>query len=143
MTPKLIVRLHTEELLALEPGNIVKGGSIALNNGFIITKNVVLSDPVFIREPESLTGLETGILMAKELILEADIITKNKLGKMDCIPTQEVIRYHNRKIAIVLDRSLLSIVVQDLSYLKGNSYMELEWEPSIVEAPTRTILQVN
>ncbi len=122
------------ELVIVTPNNILKGGSIILDNGWIITSPTIIGDPTYTLEPknELPAGVDTGILL-----VSCTITLNTKEGITDQIVTQ----YDLKPRVLVRNNTTVQLIIQPVQMMQG--LMPLDWELAVKEPPIHTVLRVK
>ena len=128
---KLTASLRTG-LIDLTPGTVIPSGNvILLSNSWIISHPLIIAEDMFITQPtRSIMGVEIGILMVGDLIIEGNGM-------------QDVLQYSQKPKVVIRQGGVIQFIIQEISYLKGKTNNELPWELAVSPVPTKTIVRIN
>lgn len=119
-------------LIDLIPSAVIPSGNvILLHNSWVISHPLVIAEDMFITQPtRSIMGVEIGILMVGDLIIEGDGV-------------QDILQYEQKPKVVVRHGGIVQFIIQEVQYLKGKTNNELPWELAVSPVPTRTIVKIH
>ncbi len=128
---KLTASLRTG-LIDIAPGAVIPSGNvILLSNSWVVTHPLVIAEEMFITHPtRSIMGVEMGILMVGDLIVESDGM-------------QDMLQYDQKPKVVVRHGGIVQFIIQEVQYLKGKTNNVLPWEMEVAPVPTRTIVKIH
>lgn len=123
------------DLVPARPEEIIKGGSIILDNGLIITGPTILGNPPYCIEPQEELphNVDTGIIMVASIVVE--------IVDEDGMTSQIVTQYELKPRVLLRDKRIVQLMVQAPEYTKGLT--PLTWEVAVKEPPTHTVLKIT
>lgn len=119
-------------LIDLTPGAVIPSGNvILLSNSWVISHPLVIAEEMFITHPtKTIMGVELGILMIGDLIIEGD-------------KGQDILQYDQKPLVVVRHGGIVQLIIQEVQYLLGKTNNVLPWELEVAPIPTRTIVKIH
>ena len=123
------------DLVPARPETIIKGGSIILDSGLIITGPTILGNPPYCVEPQEVlpANVDTGILIVNSIVVD--------LVDEDGLTSQIVTQYELKPRILLRDKRIVQLIVQAPQYTEGLT--PLTWEMAVKEPPTHTVLRIT